>query len=511
MLFQQTISTIPFRHWLYKDRENQRMYWFALLIIVASFIWLKIIYPYPNFMPPDSYNYLEAAYNNEFINIWPIGYSKFLQLIGFFSHSHLVLVIVQYLFLQASLLYLLFTIRYILLPGKWLFRILLSVSILNPLLSHIANFVSSDCLFTTLSIIWCTQLLWIIFRPNRSLFVVHAFVLLFAFMVRYNALYYPFISLAVIVVSQTSKRRKWIGVLTISILLLGFIGRTQYEYHKKTNTIQYSAFGGWQLAANALYGYAFAKPDSAESVPQNFRDLHKLVNQHMDSLQNIRLRPDQEVGIYYLWNFKSPLRVYMEQVWKNDSVSSFYKKWATMAPLYASYGRYLALYHPAEFIKHYIWPNLQRYYAPPSYFMGVYNMGYSNVEPIAVTWFQLKNNTLFTRSNSTQIPIADVFTVVVPVINLIFVTGFFSFVSLAGFSHCKMANKKIIWCTLAIWIINTIFSVLSAPIELRYQLFPLIISLIWAIVFLAYIAKIIYAAPKIVTPDQQSTSLEMEL
>jgi hypothetical protein len=112
MLFQKAITTQSFSQWLWKDKENKRLLWLSSFVLVVSFTWLKILYPYPNFMPPDSYSYLEAANKNEFINIWPIGYSRFLRLVSSFSSSHMVLVVLQYLLLQTGLLYFLFTIRY---------------------------------------------------------------------------------------------------------------------------------------------------------------------------------------------------------------------------------------------------------------------------------------------------------------------------------------------------------------------------------------------------------------
>jgi hypothetical protein len=455
-------------------------------------------------MPPDSYNYLEAANNNDFINIWPIGYSKFLQLVGIFSHSHLVVIIIQYLFLQISLLYFLFTIRYLFVPGKWLFRIILTITTLNPLMPHIANFISSDCLFTAISIIWFTQLLWALYKPNLTLLLSHSIVLLFAFTIRHNALYFPLISATIIILSNLQKRSKWISIMFISILILGFIGRTQYEYHKKTGMIQYTAFGGWQMAANALYGYAYAKLDNLEDIPVKFKELHRLVNQHMDSLKNLTVRPDQEVGIYYLWDFKSPLRVYMDNLYKHDTINPFFNKWAALAPLYASYGRYIIARHPKEYLKYYAWPNLQRYYTPPSYFMGIYNMGYTKVDPIAVLWFNWKNNSLPHNSTNNLIPIADIFTILSPVINLIFLTGFLSFLFLGGFKNRSQACKKVILFTLITWIINMLFSVLSAPIELRYQLFPLIISSAWAFLFVAYVIKVIHTFPQNLKSNEQA-------
>src|SRR5690349_3561563 len=136
MLFKQSIPTQPFVQWLKHDKENKRLIWLSLSIMIASFGWLKFVYPYPNFMPPDSYSYLEAAYKNDFINQWPIGYSKFLRLVSVLNRSHLLLVVLQYLLLMASVLYLLFTIRYLLTPTKWLFRSILTLSIINPLLPH---------------------------------------------------------------------------------------------------------------------------------------------------------------------------------------------------------------------------------------------------------------------------------------------------------------------------------------------------------------------------------------
>ena len=187
MLFKQTISNLPFKHWLWNDKENKQFLCFSTIIMMVSFGWLKYLYPFPNFIPPDSYSYLQAAYRNSYINTWPIGYSKFLQLAGAFSHSHVMLVIVQYLLLMASVLYFLFSIRYLLCVNKKIFILLLILSIANPLLPHIVNFVSSDCLFTALSLVWIIQLLWFIQQPTLKLLIVHAMVLLLAFSVRYTA------------------------------------------------------------------------------------------------------------------------------------------------------------------------------------------------------------------------------------------------------------------------------------------------------------------------------------
>jgi hypothetical protein len=502
MLFKGTITSLPFKSWVWQDFENKRLFLFAGIAIAISFVWLKIIYPFPNFMPPDSNSYIEAADKNQLINVWAIGYSKFLRLVSSFSSSHFVLVMIQYLLLIMSVLYLLFSIRYLLSPSLWTFRLLFALSVINPLLPHISNFVSTDALFTMLSLVWFTQLLWIIRKPTTSLIICHAFILLVAFMVRFNALYYPFISVLVLILTKLPLKVKLVSIALIISPVCIFIGRTQYEYFKKTKTIQYSAFGGWQIAANALYGYANLNPDPVDSVPSEYRKLHLIVNNHMDSLRHLMVRPDKEVAVYYLWDFKSPLRVYMnEKKSRKDTATDFFIRWASMAPLYSSYGKYLIKNHPTAFLKHYVWPNTIKYYAPPVNFMGIYNMGSKKVAPVVVKWFGWKDNKLPTLNKERLIKIVEPFSMIIPIINIIFVLCFASFYMLVGFSESINYSKNILWWTMVIWISNMLFSVFAAPIELRYQLFPFLVTFSFVFLLLEFVLQKV----RIKTPNTDFT------
>ncbi len=491
MLFEGPISSKPFIRWIRTDRENRLLLRLAVIAIIVQFMVFKFLYPFPNFMPPDSYSYLEAASKNQSINIWAIGYSKFLRLFSSFTNSHVVLVWFQYFLLEASLLGFLFSVRYLFSTGKWLFRILAVITILNPLVPHISNFVGSDTIFTALSLIWFTQLLWILFKPNLRLVLWHALVLLLAFMVRYNSLYYPLISIIIIVGSRLQMKVRWMGVGAIVILLGGFITNTEFAYHRITNTWQYSAFGGWQIAANALYGYAHAVPEAPERIPREFRKLHTMVNDHMKSLHRIPffLRPDHDVSVYYLWDFNSPLKTYMDEQWKTDTIGSYFKHWGSMGSLYAAYGRYLIWHHPIPFIKFYIWPNLVKYYSPPVGFMGYYALGNNQVDPIAVDWFGWKSNKISTRFKNSEISVTQPFPVLVAMANLLFVFSFLGFGILGGFRKATKYSKQVLWWVFAIWLGNMVFSVISAPIELRYQLFPIIITLSFLSLFLSFLIQ----------------------
>jgi hypothetical protein len=474
---------------MWQDKENRNLLWFSAIVMALSFGWLKYVYPYPNFMPPDSYNYLQAADNNDFINIWPIGYSKFLRLVSVFTRSHLVLVILQYLLLQASVLYFLFTIRYLISPGKWLFRILLAISTANPLIPHIANFVSSDALFATLSLLWFTQLLLILYQPTKKLLIVHAVVLLLAFMVRFTAVYYPFVSITIMYFAHMPAKRMWLGIGSIAVLLLAFIGRTQYEYKVRTDTIQYSPFGGWQIAASALYGYAYADSIPVAKVPSGFRELHVMVNRHMDSIRHLTKRPDSEPGVYYFWDFKSPLVLFLHKQWPKSKNIKYFEKWAKLAPLYNKYGRWLITQRPWSFIKHYAWPNLLKYYGPPAFFMGKYNLGNKTVDPIAVTWFNWKNNQLPGRFKDRDIDVMNFFPNLLAIINPSFLVIALFYIGFGGLKQCGKISRQILGSLTFVWFTNTFFSVLSAPIELRYQIFPVVITLPFCMLLLFWITQ----------------------
>jgi len=486
MLLNAPISPLPFKQWLLNDNENKLLLKVAVGLILISFTLLKVLYPYPNFMSPDSNSYLDAAYKNEFINFWAIGYSKFLRLLSCFSNSDLMLVFIQYILLQGSLLYFVFSIKYFFSPNLYILRVILITSITNPLIPLISNFVSSDSLFTILSLIWFTQLLWILYKPNRNLLIIHSIILLIAFSLRYNALYYPILSILIITIARLTNRAKFFGIGVILFLLGFFIIRTEHEYYLKTGTTQFSAFSGWQIASNALYGYAYAEPQNILELPNRFRSLHLIVNRHMDSLRLLKNRPDNEVAIYYLWDFKSPLKVYLMEKWRNDSTTIFFSKWAKMAPLYSQYGYYIISKHPWPFLKHYIWPNLIKFYAPPTKFMGVYNSGHEKVDDIVVNWFGWKNNKVFTNIVNEKIQVTEVFRILMPMINLIFICCSLSFIFFGSYKYCNWHCVRIIWCALIVWVINLIFSVLAAPIELRYQLFPMIISITFDVLFISY-------------------------
>ena len=470
------------------SRKQSRYIIFYIIIIIAEFVWSKYYYPYPNFFT-DSNSYIGAAHDNQFINMWPIGYSWVIKGLGYISHSDNFLVTFQYLLLHFSQLYFLGTIIYFFRPGKRVIILMSIFALVNPLMAYLANFVSSDAIYTALSIIWMTQLLWILYKPGKWLVYGHAILLLITFTIRYNALYYPIISIFVILWSSSHKREKLISISLIILLLGGFIGRTMYEYKRQTGALQFTGFGGWQVATNALFAYVHADTIPVKQVPARFKELHWYVNQHMKAIAGSPYKP--EIGIFYLWDGQSPLQQYRQAKGKPLSPKyNYFQQWASFSPLYGAYGSYLISQRPGAYLSDYIIPNSYRYWLPPGEFLESYNMGRDTVEPMEVQWFRYTSKNVKTRTANKDINILKIYIYLQLLFNLFYLQGFIGFLAVGGYKNSSPYFKKAVWLIFFVWFANLAFSVLASPLVLRYQLFSLTVTITLGLLFMEYVIHV---------------------
>lgn len=477
-----------FKQSIWHNKENRISLLLSVIAALILFFVFKRLYPFPNFLP-DSYSYIEAAFQNVNINMWPVGYSKFLRFISVFNRSDTGMALVQFMLLQASILFFLFTIRYLLQPGKWVMRILFVFLVLNPLWFYISNFVSSDALFAALSLLWLTSLFWILYLPNLRMLILHALVLGYVFSVRYNALYYPIISIIVILMATGTVKWKLYSLLIVLVPVSWFVIYTAWTYKEKTGVAQFSPFGGWQMGSNALFMYAHVARPKTEAVPNEFRTIHNITIKHMDSLKHVKQRPDNELGIYYLWDDKAPLKTYLIQKYARDSTTPHLKRWASVAPLYGRYGTWLVKQYPSAYARYYLWPNLINYYSPATEFLAIDNMGKDSVDQGAVMWFGYKKNKVTSLSKDRRIIVTEFFPPILAMINIVFFLGFLGFLFLGGFASVTPYYKKALLIMLLVWVANLVFSVVASPIVLRYQAFPFIITFAFGGILLGYVIK----------------------
>jgi len=481
-------SEQTFGQFLFNNRQNKIILYLAVAAIIIQFALFKYLYPFANYIHNDSFAYLDAAYENLTINFYPIGYSKFLRLVSVFAKPDLALVSLQYLIIQCSTLFLLFTIFYFYWAGRVMQAVLLCFMVFNPLLLHLGNMVSSDGLFLALSMTWFALLLWIVYKPSNKIIFWHAIVLFAAFTVRYNALIYPFIALVAFGLSKLCLRKKLVGC-GLGLLLCGwFVSLTLFQYKKLTGYWQFSPFSGWLMANNALYAYREVDSADRKPVSLEFRALDNMIRKFYAG------NPDLQVGeasTFYMWIPEFPLMQFPDGLFKaKDTSMPQFKNWASMGPFYSSYGWYIIKKYPLHFLRYFVWPNSRKYFAPPVEYFTYYNWDYPTVPESAVKWFGYTNNQVKTRMKNGKASILEPYPFLVSIFNLIMFLMLLSYLLLKGWQYSPSFNKSIFLAGF-VWIANAGFTIFTCSAALRFQAFPALLSATFSLLLIDWLAQLI--------------------
>jgi protoporphyrinogen oxidase len=484
---------LTFKEFLFRNTFNRRILWFSVIAVVIQFVIFKYFYPFASYIHGDSFVYIRAAANNEDINTHLIGYSRFLRLFSVFSSSDTVLVAFQYLLAQASGVFFLFTLFYFHNIGKTIQIVLLGFMVINPMFIYMANMVSTDCIFLSLSLTWFSILLWLVNRPSNRLIFWHSVVLFLAFTIRYNALVYPMIATLAFLFSGLPWHKRIVGIMAPVILCGFFIFYTGNKYKKLTGTWQFSPFSGWQAANNALYTYRYVDSADRKPVPEKFKALDTLVREYFDTHRDLDQYPYEAIkaGTGYMWSPGLPLNIYRNRVLKGtkDTSASDIKKWALMGPFFKEYGTYILKQYPLQYAEHFMWPNFIKYYAPPAEFLGFYNDAKDSVSPIAKSWFHYPSTKVYSRIKDPKAYLLDIYPILTGIMNVVLLCCLACYTWLKGWRSQRHFRKTLALVT-AIWLINAAFTIVASPAAIRLQAFPLLLETTFALILVDWLWKL---------------------
>jgi protoporphyrinogen oxidase len=480
---------LPFKTFLFQ--QNKTLLWISAILILVQWVIFKYLYPFASYIHGDSFGYIMAAAQNADINTHMIGYSRFLRLFSVFSNSDTVLTTLQYLLAQASGLFFLFTLFFFHPVQKGTKLILWFFIVVNPMFLYMANMISSDCLFMSLSLIWFALLLWMVHRPSNRVIFWHTVVLCLAFTIRYNALVYPAIAALAFFLTKLSLLKKLIGIVAPALLCGLFFLYTGNKYQKLTGIWQYAPFSGWQAANNAMYTYRYIDSTDRKPVPEKFRVLDNMIRTYFDSTRDLRKNPAEAIkaSTAYMWTFTMPLYKYREKVLFKDSSASELKKWASMGPLYKEYGTYILRQYPLEYARHFLWPNFINYYAPPAEFLGFYNGGNDSVSPVAKSWFRYNSLKVDSRIKDKKAYLLEIYPILTGTMNVMLFCCLICFCVLHGFRQKNTIPKTMILVA-TIWILNAAFTIFSSPAAIRLQAFPILLETSFALVLVDWLWKL---------------------
>lgn len=464
--------------------SDRRYLLVAVAASIVQIILFKLAYPFPDFIS-DSYNYIESAALHLNVNLWPIGYAKFLWFIHKINYSDTFLVCVQYFLLQAALGYLFFSIRWLFRPSVITTRILFVFLLINPLSLYISNAVLSDSIFTALSIIWLVQFIRQLVSPNiRNVFWM-ALLVGIAFTLRYTAIYYPLITGLALLLSKNKPWVKLAGTLAPLIFMIPFYLFTKAETKKVTGTVEFSVFGGWQLANNALYMYNHIQVDPND-LPPGTQGIDSMVRRYYKIMPAAWFNFDDFPGTFFIKHADAPLKQYMLRHFRKELDSNGFLGWGKVSPIYNAYGSYLIKHYPLSFARYYLWMNTKNYFDPFLEKFDVYNLEEDSVWAPAQYWFHLKTPAVWSISKDFQGKLFFFYVPLFLILNIYFAACIIWLQFTGKIRQLLPSLQKMLYFLSGFLLVNFAFSIFATPVVLRYQLIPLIYLFVFSILLLEF-------------------------
>jgi hypothetical protein len=472
---QNSTLSKNFPAFVWQDKSNRRLLLIAAVATLLQFIIFKFLYPFPDFFS-DSYSYIYAASVNQDVSIWPIGYSKFLAAFHTLTHSDTALVAFQYFLLETSSLWFFFTVTYFSDLGNVGRKIFFVFLFFNPFFLYLSNYVNSDSLFAAVSLLWFTELLWIVYRPRRYQLFTHGMLLVLCFTIRNNAYYYPFVSIAAYAMSHQPLKQKIAGLLLPLLFIGGFVLYTREAAFKLTGTRQFSLFTGWQLANNALYLYDKIEVDSTKLPTKEAKDLHQESIKFFKKVDPVKYREYLEdfVGNFFIKSADAPMKQYFFRHYRMDTREELVVSWGQASADFSPFGKYIIMHHPLAYARYFVWPNVFHYFNPPLSVQEIYNYGRPEIDSVAQQWFDYKTDKVWCVSYSLQ-EFLLVYAALFLLVNLYYIVLLTRFLVRTGAKRSALLAEPGVVVVLIFTLLNFLFTIGVTTNVLRYQTVPMTI------------------------------------
>jgi len=447
-------------------KGNKEYLWSAIAIGIAYFIVLRSVYPVPSFYS-DSFTWVGAAKNNQPVTFRPIGYSKLLQFFKYFSINDLALTASQYFSNLIANLILFFTCNYFFTYNRVSRIMLFALLILNPFYLFYSNYVSADAFFCSFTIAWFTLLIWILYKPSLCLVVAQLALLALLFQLRYNAIIFPAITALALVISKQAWWKKMVyifsGFLLIALLMFSTVRATE----RYTGTRIFSAFGGWQLANNAMHILRYEKPDTSTIADKQTKELLLYTLPFFDTASFI---PDDASG-WYMWHVYSPLKKNMD-VYAKKKVG-YFRTWNALGPIYSKFGKTIILKEPFTYLEHFVIPNCRAYFFPSLEVYRDYMEGNDTIAHVAQEYYHYKTNRTPQHYPLLYTIVFNPWKNGFTIMNALFIGFTFWYLLSKNYKRQSRLFNYTLLCFSALYLANFFFVVLLAPSVLRYHTFIL--------------------------------------
>ncbi len=351
--------------------ENKK----ELLVISGTYfliaILLRYFYPYTD-LASDTGGYINWALRDfEYGGPRPLGYSYFLYYLRQISGSTTIIFIAQYLLHCISILSFCYTVIHICnIKNKVARYGFLLISIIYIPAIYMTNMIMSDSIFTSLTVIIFTLSAWMLHSKSWQFIIPISIILFCIITIRYIGLIYPAF---VIPVCLFFFRKRVVGITLSALLLLIIYGYTE-KVKSKTEEDQgirlFSAFGGWQIANNALH--IVPHLDKSKPMVENQDPQIQMLDSVIRTTYSINKEcyPGKDTVTYmFIWQNESPLRTFLNYYRATQKPNDYYEAWNEVGEIYANYGNELIKKNPGKFFNYYLSNNTKNMIYPNGGFL----------------------------------------------------------------------------------------------------------------------------------------------
>jgi hypothetical protein len=468
----ENVSLLQF---MLSDPSNKKYWITAVCISILYLVILKILFPSPSFYS-DSYTYIQAAKDNVVISFRPVEYSAFLRFLHNFSTSDFIVVAAQYLLNILANLFLFFTCTCLFPLNPKLKWVLFAILIGNPLYLFYSNYILSDALFCSITVIWITILMLIIRKPGWKNITIQMILLIFLFKLRYNAIIFPVFTTIALLLSRQAFWKKIAEAALSFILVLLLVKNISDKTEQLTTVHVFSAFSGWQLANNAIHVLKHADMDTTDSEEDD-KEIYRYIRTYLDTSRYEKSTPENIDG-NYLWNKQSPLKQYLPHYKQKNFYLNYFQAWTALGPVYSEFGTEVILQHPFTYIRYFVLPNTRSYFFPDLEAYGTYNENRDTVAKVA--------NVVKTSHSGIYHLIMTPWKFIFPALNCLFllITSCYFFSGIYKKSN-QLFNLSLLLYTV-FYFTNFIFVSTLAPNVFRYHVFIITLSIPYCIYLLQY-------------------------
>lgn len=336
-------------------RQRNELIIMALALTIIGVIF-HALYPFP-FTFPDSGAYVLSAKEGVFNVYRPMGYSSYMSFVhNFFGAGTTTLFVVSYTLSAMAMLFMLFSAKYLLdIRRGWVFAAMCAVAILSPRIIFSTNFIMSDGLFNTLTMLFIATAMWIVFTRNLWILAAHLLIFILLFKVRYSGMFYVPVSMAAIYFSYSGKHLAGrLAMMLVPVAVFGALyTSTKKEYVAQTHVDTFSAFSGWQLINNASVLLPDAKEIKSAELDRELRLLHSFIQQCPDSL----FSPHYAMTTDYMWNNILPYKQFLFYYGQTRQIG-YTQSWVETGEMYGRYARALIAHYPARYVSRFVIPSL---------------------------------------------------------------------------------------------------------------------------------------------------------